>query len=226
MSPGVSELQCHRLPLLFDFNIHEFFCFVDDKLSVIEDRPTPHLLDTGISVMMNNKDYNWCTNCNLYLIVNMIDDKRVYVTGSATSISSSLSNTLKRYFMVNDGKTECLSYSIASTENDQVYTVKNFQGAADIFVARKNEPATKSSSSVRLLSENLYPSQSFIVTIADRDYWGGEYGNFFLCAQAYDAYSAYASVHDAVFNGIYNADKFVEYNMLLHTRSGLQFKYY
>jgi len=59
----------------------------------------------------------------------------------------------------------------------------------------------------------------------DRDYWGSELGNYFLCAQAYDTYSAYASVQDELFGGVFNADKITEYHMNLHTNNGYQFRY-
>lgn len=77
---------------------------------MIEDRPAHHILDTGIAVMMNKQDYRWCTDCTIYLLVNMIEDKRVYITGQTTNLSGALMNKVKRYLLVNEGKTECLSY--------------------------------------------------------------------------------------------------------------------
>ena len=32
---------------------------------------------------MTNSDPRWCTDCYVYLIVNMLEDRRVYVTATA-----------------------------------------------------------------------------------------------------------------------------------------------
>ena len=87
----------------------------------------------------------------------MIEDRRVYITSNASPIDTSIYNNLSRYILTNDGKTECLSYTIAKKIFSQVYSVKSFQGAADIFLGRRNEPTAKDSAQVIAFSESLYP---------------------------------------------------------------------
>jgi len=101
----------------------------------------------------------------------MIEDRRVYITGSSSRINTQMANNVPRQFLVNEGKTECLQYNLGSRKNDQIYSVRNFQGSADLYLARKNKPSSKYSGAVTHLSESLYPQQSFIVTIVDREYW-------------------------------------------------------
>ena len=115
------------------------------------------MLDSGLAVMMNKHDARWCTQCSIYILVNFLDDRRVYVKAAASPINPILSNRLKRFFLANEGRTECLAYTMYAPENDQIYHVNNFQGAADIFVGRKSRPYTKNSSSVKLLSESANP---------------------------------------------------------------------
>ena len=63
---------------------------VDSKYSVIEDRPARHITDSGLSVLLTSEDTRWCVDCYVYLIVNMIEDKRIYVTSEATSANKVL----------------------------------------------------------------------------------------------------------------------------------------
>ena len=72
---------------------------------MIEDRPTRHMLDSGLAIMLNKQDYRWCTSCDLYIIVNMIEDRRVYISGKAFPIDTILFNQLSRYILANEGKT-------------------------------------------------------------------------------------------------------------------------
>ena len=67
--------------------------------------------------MLNKQDYKWCTSCYIYIIVNMIEDRRVYITGEASQIDNNLINGVPKYLLANEGKTECLSHSIVSVEN-------------------------------------------------------------------------------------------------------------
>lgn len=132
--------------------------------------------------MLNKQDYLWCTRCTIYVVVNMIEDRRVYITSAAGPIDVNLAASLPRRLLANEGKTECLSYSINEKNFNQVYHLNFFQGAADIFMARRTRPSSKNSAAVKLLSESMYPQQAFIITYDDRVSWGSELGTYFLCA--------------------------------------------
>ena len=94
-----------------------------------------------------------------------------------------------------------------------------------MYLARRNKPSSKYSSAVTHLSESLYPQQYFIVTIKDREWYEYELGTFYLCAEAFDAYSAYASVHDFRSEGIFNGDEKIEYHMHLHRDDAVQMRF-
>ena len=126
--------------------------------------------------------------------------------------------------LANEGKTECLNYSINDKEFSQVYHMPFFQGAADVFMARRTRPSSKNSAAVKMLSSSMYPQQAFIITYNDRVSWGSELGTYFLCAQAYDSFSAYASVDDTETLGVVSpATKLTQYNFMLQRASGHKF---
>lgn len=49
---------------------------------MIEDKAVSHMTDKGLNFYMTDDDPNWCTECYVYVIVNMIEDRRIYVTAS------------------------------------------------------------------------------------------------------------------------------------------------
>jgi len=139
---------------------------------VIEDRPARHITDSGLSVMLTKDDTRWCVDCYIYLIVNMIEDRRIYVTAEATTGNKSIIEKIDNYLLANEGKIECKSYSIGSTESDTLFSVTNFQGDADFFLAKRTKPSSISSSSVVLVTkESAQAKQVLIVNAADREYW-------------------------------------------------------
>lgn len=107
-SGGLTDTIDIRIEPEGDYKYLEVYVSFDENFSIIEDRPTRHILDNGLSVMINSNDYRWCTSCNLYIIVNMIEDRRVYITSNASPIDTVLFNKLNRYLLANDGQTECL----------------------------------------------------------------------------------------------------------------------
>ena len=72
---------------------------------MIEDRPARHITDAGLSVLLTSDNTRWCVDCYVYLIVNMIEDKRIYVTSEATSANKSLIQTIDNFLLVNEADT-------------------------------------------------------------------------------------------------------------------------
>lgn len=66
-----------------DYKFIEVYVSHDPKFNVIEDKPASHITDDGLSVLMTDKDTRWCINCYVYVIVNMIEDRRIYVTAES-----------------------------------------------------------------------------------------------------------------------------------------------
>ena len=51
----------------------------------MEDKPAQHILQNGVSVLVNEGEPNFCKKCWVYLVVVMMDDMRLYVTADATA---------------------------------------------------------------------------------------------------------------------------------------------
>jgi len=108
-----------------DYRYIEVFMSHDSKFNVIEERPSTHILKDGVSVKLSSRDYQWCVNCWVYFIVNVIDDRRVYATATAHSRTRVLRDNIKTQVLINEGQTECLSFSVNATE-DVICEVNNF----------------------------------------------------------------------------------------------------
>ena len=87
----------------------------------------------------------------------MIDDMRLYVTADATARVGSISRGVYKDLMVNEGSFECFAYSVGSINNDVLFRMNHYQGNADLYVARRNEPSTIASSAIKMSSVMEYP---------------------------------------------------------------------
>ena len=87
-----------------DYKYIEAYLSHDNKFNVIEDRPARHVTDKGLSVLMTSSDTLWCVDCYVYIILSMVDDRRIYVTAEARSGNPSISPGLDSHFLVNEGQ--------------------------------------------------------------------------------------------------------------------------
>ena len=151
----------------------------------------------------------------MYLIVVMVEDMRVYVTPDATTRIQSVGGGVYEDVMVNEGRFQCFSYSVGSILNDVLFGFSNFQGNADLFIARRNEPGSPNSSAIKLSTEIQHPRSILIVTAEDRSDWGAEIGQYYICALSYAAVSAETFIDESNYEGVYPAHKEHMYTFLL-----------
>ena len=130
---------------------------LDDSFNIIEDRPVQHILTDGVSMLKNEGEPHWCIECYVYLIIVMVDDMRLYVTADATTRTQNLAGNVYQDVMVNESQFECFAYSVGSINNDVLFGWSHLQGNADLFVARRNEPSTKTSTAIKLSTEIQHP---------------------------------------------------------------------
>ena len=104
-----------------DYKYIEAYLSHDRKFSVVEDRPARHVTDEGLSVLLTKTDTRWCVNCYVYVIVTMIEDKRIYVKAEARNSNPALIQGIDTYMLVNGGNLECVSYSIGSDTKDALF---------------------------------------------------------------------------------------------------------
>jgi hypothetical protein len=53
---------------------------LDNNYYLIEEKPAPHITDNGVAVKFGEDDYNWCVKCYIYIIVNIVQEGRYYIT--------------------------------------------------------------------------------------------------------------------------------------------------
>lgn len=89
-------------------------------------------------MMLNEDDKHWCVECWVYLAVIMTDDMRVYITAEARTRTSIISSGVYTDILINAGRFDCFAYAVESVVNDVLFGFSNFQGNADLFIARRN----------------------------------------------------------------------------------------
>lgn len=58
---------------------------IDDDLYQVEERKSGQLIQNGKAYFFNSDDYFWCTKCYTYIMVDVINPGRYYVTGTASA---------------------------------------------------------------------------------------------------------------------------------------------
>ena len=43
------------------------------------------MMSNGAGFKFTSNDYNWCTNCNIYFLTNILNDGRYYITITASA---------------------------------------------------------------------------------------------------------------------------------------------
>ena len=70
------------------------------------------------SNLLTEKDYEWCRKCYVYVIVNIYEEMRYYVTSIARRENDPLNEALATEIMVNPFQQECYEYFILRTKED------------------------------------------------------------------------------------------------------------
>lgn len=53
---------------------------LDDDFYIIEEKPATHFVSNGVGFKFSEKDHNWCVKCYIYVIVNIVEEGRYYIT--------------------------------------------------------------------------------------------------------------------------------------------------
>lgn len=90
----------------------------DSQLIMREDRASALLLDNSMVVYITDETIRWCTDCSIWLIVNTIGDRRLYVTASAINQNPELLNMVAMQPVVLRNQIDCFSYAVLSSKTD------------------------------------------------------------------------------------------------------------
>ena len=68
---------------------------LDANFYLIEEKPASHIVANGIAIKFTEKDYEWCRKCYVYVIVNIYEEMRYYITSIARRENDPLSESLQ-----------------------------------------------------------------------------------------------------------------------------------
>jgi hypothetical protein len=101
----------------------------------MEDKQEALVLDDALIIQQTRQSLNWCTECDVYIILVTIGDRRVYVTTSASNYNQEISTKTDTTAVILRNQIECYSYTVLERESDLVFTVENYQGYSELFIA-------------------------------------------------------------------------------------------
>jgi len=89
---------------------------------------------TGNAVKINSADYQWCTSCTIYLIINVQKNQRYYISTTPRGPNDNLQSTLPTTVLVSPFTQECYSYFVSGATNDLRFDVEGLTGQSDMYV--------------------------------------------------------------------------------------------
>jgi hypothetical protein len=89
---------------------------LDSSIYQVEERKNENILSNGVGYTFTENDYGWCTGCYVYLLADVLDEGRYYLTFSANTRSKTI--TKQTDMMVNPREQECVLYYVLQAAND------------------------------------------------------------------------------------------------------------
>lgn len=53
---------------------------LDNNFYLIEEKPASHITENGIAIKFGENDFQWCVKCYIYVILNIVEEGRYYIT--------------------------------------------------------------------------------------------------------------------------------------------------
>lgn len=72
----------------------DMFLSLDQSFYLIEETPSAHVTSTGKAIKFSDNEENWCRNCDIYVILNIYDEDRYYITSLGRIQNDGLSNDI------------------------------------------------------------------------------------------------------------------------------------
>jgi hypothetical protein len=197
---------------------------LDSHFNLIEEKQEALVLENSLIIQQTKQSSAWCTECDVYIIIVTVGDRRLYVTTSASNYNDEVGSSVVSTATVLRNQIECYSYTVLSKDKDLIFDVNNYQGNIDLFVAALFQPSTTTSSSVKLLSKVQKANHHMIVRELDRSYWGAVTGNYFLCGQAYSGTSMTLQATESYLGSQVNGDNGMLYSFWLYNDDYMNFE--
>lgn len=74
---------------------------MDSNFYLIEEKPATHIYQNGIGIKLTSDDYNWCKKCFIYVIMNIYQEDRYYISSLARRENDQLSKQIPSEIFVN-----------------------------------------------------------------------------------------------------------------------------
>lgn len=183
----------------------DVYLSLDPHFYLIEEKPANHILDNGIGIKFGKGDFAWCVQCYVYVILNVYDEQRYYVTSNAVREADPFTEKVDLEVMVNPFQQQCWQYFVLRNREDLRVDITGYVGTADIYLSARDAPTDPLDTRIVLRAA---PGQdrAVILSVADREYFGYRTGIYFLCFYAHTPYSALIHANEAKMDDRFDYD--------------------
>jgi hypothetical protein len=157
---------------------------LDSNFYLIEEKPASHIVQNGIAIKFTEKDYQWCRKCYVYVILNVYEEMRYYITSIPRRENDPLTEKISTQIMVNPFQQECFEYFVLRTKEDVRFTIEGYTGHADMYILPRDIPESPASTRITLRGAHG-PSKALVLKTYDRILTSFSTGTYNLCFYAY-----------------------------------------
>ena len=79
----------------------DMYLSLDQSFYLIEETPSAHVTSTGKAIKFSDNEENWCRNCDIFVILNVYEEDRYYVTSIGRVENDELSNDIPQDIFIN-----------------------------------------------------------------------------------------------------------------------------
>lgn len=189
----------------FQFEQFSVYLSIDSHFNLIEEKQEAMIFDDALIIQQTKQSANWCVNCDVYVILETVGDRRVYIKTEAVNFNPEIDDKVPIKAAILRNQFECFAFNTQEKTHDLVFTLSNFQGHLDAVLAPNYQPSSRSSSKVKLASMKQSPRHTVLARAVDRTYWNALEGNYYLCGQAYSASTLTILAEEIVLENTYSS---------------------
>jgi hypothetical protein len=178
---------------------------LDDNFYLIEEKPASHVVDNGVAIKFGSNDYSWCVKCYVYVILNIVEESRYYITSYGRHENDDLSTYISTEIMVNPFTQECFGYFVLRTKYDVRFDIDGYAGHAEVYISPRDTPDSALDDDKIMLRGGHGTQRALVIKSDERENFNGySTGTYNLCFYAYTAFSARIETFEKDYNATYD----------------------
>ncbi len=182
------------------------------------------IIEYGKGFKITETMSNWCDLCYIYVLVEVVEDGRYWLTATAEADEPSIFENRPFYKFANAQEQACYAYFISNKERDIKVDVNQYQGRMGMYFKARAIPDGPDDESNTLVAE-IEQGSIMIISGVDRQAYGYGTGQYYLCFYGYEPSSLKILITEATFENVMDLQDniMMNFNVIFEEASVFQY---